>query len=68
MIGMDETPTQVLGESGSANTSVSYMWRARGGPEGKLAVRFMYKPTRAVIVPTEFLARYRGVLQTIKQG
>jgi transposase len=64
MIGMDETPTQVLGESGRASTSVSYMWLARGGPEGKLAVRFMYKPTRAANVPTEFLAGYTGVLQT----
>jgi len=40
------------------------MWLARGGPEGKLAVRFMYKPTRAATVPTEFLAGYAGVLQT----
>jgi len=64
MIGMDETPTQVLGETERANTSVSYMWVARGGPPGQAAVRFMYKPTRASSVPKEFLAGYRGVLQT----
>jgi len=64
MIGMDETPTQVLGESERANTSVSYMWVARGGPPGQAAVRFMYKPTRASSVPKEFLTGYAGVLQT----
>jgi len=64
MIGMDETPTQVLGEEGRANTTTSYMWLARGGPPGKLAVRFLYRPTRASSVPKEFLSGYSGVLQT----
>lgn len=64
LIGMDETPTQVLGEAGRSNTAVSYMWVARGGPPGSPAIRFMYKPTRATSVPQEFLARYAGVLQT----
>jgi len=64
MIGMDETPTQVLGEEGRANTTTSYMWLARGGPPGKLAVRFLYRPTRTSSVPKEFLSGYSGVLQT----
>lgn len=64
MIGMDETPTQVLGEPGRENTATSYMWLARGGPPGKLAVRFLYRPTRSSSVPKEFLRGYKGVLQT----
>jgi len=64
MIGMDETPTQVMGEPGRENTATSYMWLARGGPPGKLAVRFLYRPTRASSVPKEFLSGYSGVLQT----
>lgn len=64
LIGMDETTTQVLGENGRPNTSTSYMWVARGGPEGKRAIRFMYRPTRASSVPKEFLSGYKGVLQT----
>jgi len=64
MIGMDETPTQVLGEVGRENTATSYMWLARGGPPGKSAVRFLYRPTRSSSVPKEFLRGYGGVLQT----
>jgi len=64
LIGMDETPTQVLGEEDRADTATSYMWLARGGPPGKTAVRFMYHPTRSSSVPKEFLRTYNGVLQT----
>jgi transposase len=64
MIGMDETPTQVLGEPGRKNTATSYMWLARGGGPGKRAVRFLYRPTRSSSVPKEFLRGYEGVVQT----
>jgi len=64
LIGMDETPTQVLGETGRADTTTSYMWLARGGPPGKMAIRFRYHPSRAASVPKDFLAGYSGVLQT----
>lgn len=64
LIGMDETPTQVLGETDRANTSSSYMWLARGGSPGKMAIRFFYHPTRAASVPKHFLSGYSGVLQT----
>jgi transposase len=64
LIGMDETPTQVHGETGRADTSTSYMWLARGGPPGKMAILFRYHPTRAASVPKDFLSGYSGVLQT----
>lgn len=64
MIGMDETPTLVFGEPGRENTATSYMWLARGGPPGKTAIRFLYRPTRSSSVPKEFLSGYSGVLQT----
>lgn len=64
LIGMDETPTQVHGETDRADTATSYMWLARGGPPGKMAICFRYHPTRAASVPKDFLALYSGVLQT----
>jgi transposase len=32
---MDETEVQVMGEEGRSDRQKSYMWLARGGPEGK---------------------------------
>jgi len=64
MIGMDETPIQVLKEKNRADTSLSYMWVARGGTAGKTGISFTYRPGRSAEAPKEFLATYEGVLQT----
>ena len=60
LIGMDETQTQVLGEEDRADTATSYMWLARGGPPGKIVVRFMYHPTvfRQVKIPQKSAKKY----------
>jgi transposase len=64
MIGMDETPVQVLKEENRADTSLSYMWVARGGTPGKTAIAFSYHPTRSASVPKEYLSSYTGILQS----
>lgn len=70
MIGMDETPVQVLMEEDRKNTTSSYMWVARGShetpesPGGKIAILFKYHPKRSASVPKDFLTHYSGVLQT----
>jgi transposase len=64
MVGVDETPVQVLGEPGRKNTSTSRMWVFRGGAAGKPLVLYRYHPTRASDVPLLYLRGYLGYLQT----
>jgi transposase len=64
LINCDETPVQVLGEPGRANTANSYMWVFRGGDPEKPVVLFHYAPTRSGEVPKEILVGYQGYLQT----
>ena len=64
LINIDETPVQVLGEPGRANTTKSYMWVFRGGPQDKPAVIYRYSPTRSGDIPREVLQGYRGYCQT----
>jgi len=64
LINCDETPVQVLGEPGRANTTNSYMWVFRGGDPDKPVVLFHYAPTRSGEVPKEILLGYQGYLQT----
>jgi transposase len=64
LIGMDETPVQVLKEPGKPATSKSYMWVMKGGPPHQSAVLYHYSPTRAQSVPEELLTGYGGYLQT----
>jgi transposase len=64
MINIDETPLQVLGEPGRANTSKSYMWVFRGGPIDRPILIFQYHPTRSGEVARKFLGEYQGYVQT----
>jgi len=64
VIQMDETPVQVMGEEGRADTQKSYMWLARGGPPGKVVVLYEYRQTRGGCHAKDFLCGYSGYLQT----
>jgi transposase len=64
VLQMDETTVQVIGEKDRSDTSKSYMWLARGGPEGKKVVWYEYHPTRAAYNAEQFLQGYSGYLQT----
>jgi transposase len=64
LVNADETPVQVLKESGRANTTKSYMWVFRGGTPGKEAVIYRYSPTRSGDIPDEMLRGFEGYLQT----
>jgi transposase len=64
LINVDETPVQVLGEPGRANTTKSYMWVFRGGPPEKPVLIYRYSPTRSGEVARGVLQGYRGYCQT----
>ena len=64
IIGMDETPVQVLKEPGKVAQSTSYMWVMKGGPPHERALLYHYAPTRAQSVPQTLLAEFKGYLQT----
>ncbi len=57
----DETPLQVLKESGRAATSKSYMWLYRTGAE-KTIVLYDYQTTRANKHPLRFLKGFKGYM------
>jgi transposase len=74
---MDETPVQVLNESGKATAparapylrpvgkaaqSKSYMWVRCAGPPGQRLILFDYDPSRSGSVPKRLLADYQGAL------
>ena len=64
VVQMDETTVQVIGEADGKDTQKSYMWLARGGPEGKKVVWYEYHRTRAAYHAAGFLEGYKGYLQT----
>ena len=64
VIGMDETPIQVLHEKNRSAMAKSYMWVASGFRDGKKLLFFHYHPTRSGSVALEFLKGYSGYLQT----
>ena len=59
---MDETPVQVLHETGKAAQSKSYMWVRCAGPPGQRVIVFDYDPSRSAQVPNRLLADYKGAL------
>ncbi|SDU65621.1 Transposase [Desulfobacula phenolica] len=61
MIGVDETPLQVLK---GPRKSKSYMWIFRGGTPDKPIIQFQYHPTRSGDVAASFLNGYKGIVQT----
>ncbi|NIT40033.1 MAG: transposase, partial [Gammaproteobacteria bacterium] len=55
LIGIDESPLQVLNEAGRHNTSKSYMWVYRGGQLDHPILLYQYYRTRSGRVALEFL-------------
>jgi transposase len=64
LIGIDESPLQVLNEAGRQNTSKSYMWVYRGGQLDRPTLLYQYHRTRSGRVALEFLADYHGYIQS----
>ena len=64
LLQLDETRLQVLGEPGRANTTLSYMWVARGGPPEAPVILYHYAPSRGTEVAIEMLGDYEGFVQT----
>lgn len=64
LIGMDETPVQVLQEKDRKNTTKSYMWVSRGLFKEKPILLYNYFPTRSSDFVKEYLDGYKGYLQT----
>jgi transposase len=64
LLQIDETRLQVLGEPGRANTTLSYMWVARGGPPEAPVILYHYAPSRGAEVAREMLGDYKGHVQT----
>ena len=64
LLQLDETTVHVMEEPGRANTTLSYMWVARGGsPQGPV-ILYHYAPGRGAEVAKEMLGNYEGYLQT----
>jgi len=64
LIGIDESPLQVLKEAGRKNTSKSYMWVYRGGPPDRPLLLYDYQKTRSGKTALAFLHDYKGYIQT----
>jgi len=64
LIGIDETPLQVLNEAGRDNTTKSYMWVYRGGAPDRPTLLYQYQRTRSGRVALEFLNDYHGFIQS----
>jgi transposase len=64
LLQLDETRLQVLGEPGRANTTLSYMWVARGGPPEAPVILYHYAPSRGTEVAVQMLGDYEGYVQT----
>lgn len=60
----DETTLQVLKEEGRTAENKSYMWLYRTGRTENSVVLYEYQTTRASKVPKNFLAGFKGYLQT----
>jgi transposase len=62
---IDETPVQVLNESGRKNTTDSYMWVYSSIKHCEHPIRmFEYQPGRSGKYPQEFLKDYTGFIHT----
>jgi transposase len=64
LIGIDESPLQVLNEAGRANTSKSYMWVYRGGQPDRAVLLYKYYRTRSGKTALAFLDDYHGYIQS----
>jgi transposase len=64
LIGIDESPLQVLKEPGRKNTSKSYMWVYSGGNPDRPVLLYDYQRSRSGKTALEFLTGYKGYIQT----
>ncbi|MBU0910518.1 MAG: IS66 family transposase, partial [Proteobacteria bacterium] len=64
LINADETTLQVLSEPGRSPTRKSYMWIFRGGDPERPVLEFQYHPSREAAIAANFLADYKGYVQT----
>ena len=64
LLQLDETTVQVMDEPGRDNTSLSYMWVARGGAPEAPVILYHYAPSRGVDVARQMLGDFEGYLQT----
>jgi len=60
VLQVDETSVRVMGEPGRADTTVSYMWVARGGPPAEPVLIYHYAPSRGGPVAAEVIGHYKG--------
>lgn len=63
IIGIDETPIQVMNEPGRSNTTKSYMWVFFGNDPMHLTVLYNYHPSRSGQA-LEFLKDHKGYIQS----
>ena len=61
---IDETTVQVLKEPGRANTTISYLWVARGGLPSEPVLVYRYEPSRGGYVAADIIGDYQGYVQT----
>ena len=61
---LGETTVQVLKEPGRANTTISYLWVARGGPPSEPVLVYRYEPSRGGHVTAAIIGEYQGYVQT----
>ena len=64
LLQLDETTVQVMDEPGRDNTSLSYMWVARGGAPEAPVILYHYAPSRGAEVARQMLGAFEGFLQT----
>ncbi len=64
ILQMDETPLQVLGEEGRADTAKSFMWVARGGTPGCEVLFYRYDTSRGADAARRLIGDFQGFLQT----
>jgi len=64
LLQLDETTVQVMDEPGRDNTSLSYMWVARGGAPEAPVILYHYAPGRGLEVARQMLGDFNGYLQT----
>ena len=58
---IDETTVQVLKEPGRANTTISYLWVARGGLPSEPVLVYRYEPSRGGHVAADIIGDYQGL-------
>ena len=64
LVGVDETPVQVVVAKNKPPSGKSYMWVYRGYQTDKVILLYDYQPDKKGIHPKDYLTGYSGYLQT----